>query len=205
MKPLMQMCSRSVVLALGLAAAAAHAQMMTPSSPANVVQLSSSAQQEAVQDWLTVVLTHRAQAADAATVQRQLKTALDNAFRHVRPRVKDGELEVSSGGFTVQPRHNREGQIVGWQGTAELLVQGRDAAGIAATAGDTPGMAVSQMGFSLSRQARQALEEGLRTEAIGRFKTTAQQVARDFGFTGYTLREVTISEGGRILRPARGC
>lgn len=172
-------------------------------APHNVVQLSASAQQEAVQDWLTVVLTHRAQAADAATVQRQLQTALDNALRHVRPRVKEGELEVSSGGFSVQPRHNREGQIVGWQGSAELLVQGRDIARIAATAGDTPGMALSQMHFSLSRQARQALEDGIRSEAIARFKATAQQVVKDFGFSGYTLREVAVSEGGQeyAMRP----
>lgn len=172
-------------------------------APHNVVQLSASAQQEAMQDWLTVVLTHRAQAADAATVQRQLQTALDNALRHVRPRVKEGELEVSSGGFSVQPRHNREGQIVGWQGSAELLVQGRDIARIAATAGDTPGMALSQMHFSLSRQARQALEDGIRSEAIARFKATAQQVAKDFGFSGYTLREVAVSEGGQeyAMRP----
>ena len=172
-------------------------------APHNVVQLSASAQQEAVQDWLTVVLTHRAQAADAATVQRQLQTALDNALRHVRPRVKEGELEVSSGGVSVQPRHNREGQIVGWQGSAELLVQGRDIARIAATAGDTPGMALSQMHFSLSRQARQALEDGIRSEAIARFKATAQQVAKDFGFSGYTLREVAVSEGGQeyAMRP----
>lgn len=188
----------------GPAALLAMAAMITPAvqaqhaAPAhNVVQLSASAEQEAVQDWLTVVLTHRVQAADAAAVQRQLKAAVDLALRHIRPRVQAGDLEVSTGGFTVQPRHSREGQIVGWQGQAELIVQGRDVARIAATAGDTPGMAVSQMGFSLSRQARQALESQMRSEAISRFRDTAQQVAKDFGFTGYTLREVSVMEGGQ--------
>ncbi len=178
-----------------------HAQ--SPVAVHNVVQLSASAQQEAPQDWLTVVLTHRAQAADAATVQRQLKNAVDGALRHIRPRVKEGELEVSSGGFSVQPRHNREGQIIAWQGSADLVVQGRDVARIGATAGDTPGMSVSQMGFSLSRQARQTLEAGMRSEAIARFKASAQQIARDFGFNGYTLREVAVSEGGQdyAMRP----
>lgn len=175
----------------------------SPNPVHNVVQLSASAQQEAPQDWLTVVLTHRAQAADAATVQRQLKNAIDIALRHIRPRVKEGELEVSSGGFSVQPRHNREGQIIAWQGSAELVVQGRDVARMGATAGDTPGMSVSQMGFSLSRQARQSLEAGMRSEAIARFKDSAQQIARDFGFTGYTLREVAVSNGGQdyAMRP----
>lgn len=165
-------------------------------APHNVVQLSASAEQEAAQDWLTLVLTHRVQAADAAAVQRQLKAAVDQALRHIRPRVQAGELEVSTGGFMVQPRHNREGQIVGWQGQAELIVQGRDLARIGSTAGDTPGMSVSSMGFSLSRQARQALETRIRSEAIGRFRETAQQVAKDFGFSSYTLREVSVMEGG---------
>jgi predicted secreted protein len=64
-------------------------------------------------------------------------------------------------------------------------------------------MSVSQMGFSLSRQARQTLEAGMRSEAIARFKDSAQQIARDFGFTGYTLREVAVSEGGQdyAMRP----
>ena len=186
-----------------LLSASAALQAQTSAPVYNVVQLSASAQQETVQDWLTVVLTHQAQAADAASVQRQLKEAADNALRHIRPRVQEGELEVSSGGFTVHPRHDREGQIIGWQGSAELLLQGRDVARIAATAGDTPGMAVAQMSFSLSHQARQALEEGIRSQAIARFKATAQQVAKDFGFSGYTLREVAVSEGGQeyAIRP----
>ena len=48
--------------------------------PRNVVQLSASAQQEAVQDWLTVTLQARHQAPDAGTVQNQLKVALDAAL-----------------------------------------------------------------------------------------------------------------------------
>jgi predicted secreted protein len=172
---------------------------LNPTPAHHVVQLSASAEQEAVQDWLTVVLTHRAQAANPAAVQRQLQAALDQALRHIRPRVQAGELEMHTGGVTVQPRYSHEGQIVGWHGQAELIVQGRGVARIAATAGDTPGMAVSSMAFSLSRHARQALEAQIRSEAIGRFRQTAQQVARDFGFAGYTLREVSVTEGGQEL------
>jgi hypothetical protein len=54
------------ILAAGLTGAAmAHAQMLP--EPRQVVQLSASAQREAVQDWLTVVLAARHQANDAAT------------------------------------------------------------------------------------------------------------------------------------------
>jgi predicted secreted protein len=179
-----------------------HAQTLP--EPRNVVQLSASAQEEVVQDWLTVVLVARHQASDAATVQNQLKLALDRGVSHARARsAAQGGLEVSTGAFSVQPRYNREGQIVGWQGTAELRLQGRDVARVSTTAGDTPGMTVSQMYFSLSREARQNIEADIRGQAIASFKQSAQQVAQDFGFGAYTLREVSISEGANdaMARP----
>ena len=168
--------------------------------PENVVQLSASAQKEVSQDWLTAILAVRAQASDAATVQNQLKSALERALLHARGRVAQG-VEVSTGAFTVQPRYGREGQISGWQGQAELLIQGRDAPRVAQLAGETPGMTVSQMMFSLSREASQQLEAEVRQQAIARFRASAQQVAQDFGFKGYALREVAISEGTAPVMP----
>ncbi len=179
----------------------ALAQTMPMTMPQNVVQLSASAQREVPQDWLTVTLVHRVQAADAAAVQRQLAQAVDAASRSLRPRVRPGELELSSGSFVVQPRYNREGQVAGWQGSAELIVQGRDIAAIGASASQTPGMVVARMGFSLSHAARRALEDELRREAIGRFQQTARSVASDFGFAGFALREVTIGEQGQEMVP----
>ncbi len=175
------------------AAASAQAQMMP--APENVVQLSTTAQQEVVQDWLTAVLVVRHQATDAGTVQNQLKSVLDRALTHARGKAGPG-LDISTGAFMVQPRHGRDGQIVGWQGSAELLLQGRDVARVAALAGDTPGMVVSQMYFSVSRDASQRVEAEVRQQAIARFKTQAQQVAQDFGFKGYSVREVSIGEAG---------
>jgi predicted secreted protein len=161
-----------------------------------VVQLSATAQQAVPQDWLTVVLMHRAQAADAATVQRQLQTTLDLAMRHLKPRAQAGGWQVSTGALGVQPRHSREGQIVGWQGSVEVVLQGQDAAAIGAAASQTPGMSVSQMGFSLSRSGRQALESEMRRDAIARFRAQAQELALALGYSGYRLREVAVSEAG---------
>lgn len=186
-------------IALGFAtwaaiqAGAVAAQTLPP--PENVVQLSASAQEEVAQDWLTAVLVTRHQAPDAGTVQNALKLALDRALTHARGRSGAG-VDVSTGAFHVQPRYGRDGQVTGWHGTAELLVQGRDVARVAALAGDTPGMVVSQMAFSVSREASQRIEADVRRQAIARFRGQAQQVAEDFGFKGYTLREVSIGEAG---------
>jgi predicted secreted protein len=183
----------------GILTASVSATAQVVSTPENVVQLSATAQQEVVQDWLTVVLVVRHQATEASAVQSHLKTALDRALSQARSKAGLG-LEVSTGAFTVQPRHGREGQIVGWQGSAELLLQGRDLAKLAALAGETTGMVVSQMYFSVSREASQRVEADVRQQAIVRFKNQAQQIAQDFGFKGYTVREVAVSEAG--LPPA---
>lgn len=190
-----------LILAAGLTGAAmAHAQMLP--EPRQVVQLSASAQREAVQDWLTVVLAARHQANDAATVQNQLKVSLENALAQARASAQAGAVEVSSGGFTVQPRYGRDGQIAGWQGSAELLLQGRDVAKVSALAGRIPGMTIAQMSFSLSREASRKLEDDVRLEAINQFKTNAASVAKGFGFSGYELREVSVSSGDMpVMQP----
>ena len=190
-----------LVLAAGLTGSVmAHAQMLP--EPRQVVQLSASAQREAVQDWLTVVLSARHQASDAATVQNQLKVSLENALAQARAGAQVGAVEVSSGGFTVQPRYGRDGQIAGWQGSAELLLQGRDVAKVSALAGRISGMTISQMFFSLSKDASRKLEDDVRLEAINQFKANAASVAKGFGFSGYELREVSVSAGDMpVMQP----
>jgi len=163
--------------------------------PHNVVHLSATAQQPVRQDWLTLTLVQRVQGTDPAALQRQLGQSVEAALRQLRPQVRAGEFELGTGQFSLQPRHNPEGQIVGWIGSAELLLQGRDVAALATAAAQVRGLNVAQMAFSLSPQARQQVEASVRSVAIERFRASAQQVARDFGFAGYSLREIAISDG----------
>ncbi|BAO80399.1 predicted periplasmic/secreted protein [Serpentinimonas raichei] len=196
-------------LALGLgllgAGAAAAQVSVNPAAlqplPHNVVQLSATAQQPVRQDWLTLTLAQRVQGADPAALQRQLSQSVEAALRQLRPQVRAGEFELGTGHFSLQPRHDPEGQIVGWIGSAELLLQGRDVAGLATAAAQVRGLNVAQMAFTLSPQARQQVEASVRSAAIERFRASAQQVARDFGFTDYRLREIAISDGEQDFSP----
>lgn len=164
--------------------------------PRNVVQLNAVASREIAQDWLSITMHTRLVAADAAAVQNQLKAVLDQALAHASRQAKPGAVEVSTGGFTVQPRYGKDGQIMGWQGSAELLLQGREYGRLSALAGQLPGMTVAGMSFSLSRDAVNSLEAELRHEAIANFRRNAQAVAQDFGYSGYELREVSIQQAG---------
>ena len=169
------------------------AQAETPAPLANVVQIAASGFREVEQDWLTMRLNTTETGPDAATVQNQLKVALEAALRVARAQAQPGVLEVSSGRFNIYPRYNSSGKINGWQGSTELLLEGRDVARISETAGKISTLTLGSVGFSLSRQASQQLESEVQAQAIERFKARAAEVAKGFGFAGYTLREVSIS------------
>ena len=171
--------------------------------PQNVAQLSASGSVEAPQDLLLVSLTTTREAADAATVQNQLKTALDAAMTEARKAVLPGQMDMRTGAFSLYPRYGRDGKITTWQGSAELVLEGRDFARISATSGKIQTLTVNQATFSLSREQRARLEGEAQAVAIERFKAKASEIARGFGFTGYTLREITVTanDQGYVPRP----
>ena len=151
--------------------------------------LTATAQREVVHDWLTVTLVTRAQGQDAAVVQRQITQVLDQALATVRPHARPGAFEVGTG---VWPRYGKEGQVVGWQGSAQLVLQGRDAARLTQWAGQLPGLVVANLAWGLSTATAQRHEAEVRQEAIAQFRQTAQQIAQGFGFGAYRLREVSV-------------
>jgi predicted secreted protein len=177
--------------ALAAATAAASAQMMPP--PQNVLQLQASGTVEVQQDLLQMNLTTAREGSDPTVVQSQLKTALDAALNEAKRNAQPGQLDVRTGNFALYPRHNRDGRITGWTGTAELVLEGRDFARITQTAGRIQTMTLGGVSFGLSREQRARVENEAQSLAIERFKDKASELARGFGFTGYTLREVAVN------------
>lgn len=188
------------LLALGLAATAAAqtAPAATAAPPQNVLHLSASGQVEVPQDLLTLTLSTTREGADAASVQAELRQAVDSALAEAKQSVEPGQLDARSGSFGVYPRHARDGRISGWQGRAEIVLEGRDFSRITQTAARMSSMTIGGLFFSLSREQRARVEAEAQLQAIERFKQKAAEIAQAFGFGAYTLREVSISssDGG---------
>ncbi|QNP59647.1 SIMPL domain-containing protein [Paenacidovorax monticola] len=182
-------------------ACAAFAQNPSSAAPQNVVQLSATGTVEVEQDLLVLTLGTSKEAADAATVQAQLKQALDAALAEAKRQAQPGQLDVRTGPFGLYPRYNKDGKISGWQGRAELVLEGRDFARITGAAGKIQTMAISQIAFGLSREARAKVEGEAQTQAIEQFKARATELARGFGFSGYTLREVAVNSNEMVPGP----
>lgn len=194
-----------VALSVGMLSVQAFAQTsQTKPQPSNVVSLSATGEADVPQDLLTLSLRTTKEGSTAAVVQGELKAAMDRALSLARAQEKKGLMDVRTGQFSLYPRYGKEGKIAGWQGTAELVLEGTDFALVSGTAGKLDSLTMSSAAFSLSRPARQRLEKEVEAIAIDRFRSRASDVAKGFGFASYELREVSVSsvdEGGMPVNP----
>lgn len=179
-------------LAIFCAAGAAAAEAPPPQ---NVITLAAQASAEVPRDWLSITLAATRDGSDAADVQSQLRQALDAALAEARKAARPGQVELRTGQFAIFARYAPKGGISGWQGSAELVIEGRDLAAISQLAGRLSPLVVTRVVQSLSREAREKVEGDVAAQAIGRFRMRAETYAKQFGFAGYTVREVAVSGG----------
>lgn len=187
--------------ALCMSLGAAFAQNMQAQAPQNVVQLSAAGAVEVQQDLLVLTLSTTRDGKDAAAVQAQLRQALDAAVQEARRQAEPGQMDVRTGQFSLYPRHGQGGQITGWQGSAELVLEGRDFARITGTAARIKSLTIGHVGFGLSRAERSRVEREAQAQAIGNFRAQAADLTKAFGFAGYTLREVAVNSQSAMPGP----
>lgn len=159
----------------------------------NILQFSASAETQVQQDVLVMTLSTSKEGADARVVQNQLQQALDAALTSAKKQAVEGQLDVRTGDFGLSPRQGKDGKITGWQGQTELVLEGKDFAKIAATAASINTLQISNVRFSLSREARDKVRGQVQAEAVQRFRAQAAELARQFGFSSFTLRDVSVN------------
>ena len=157
------------------------------------MQVSASGAVEVQQDLLVLTLGASADGKDAGNVQSQLRQVVDAALQVARRQAEPVQMDVRTGQFSLYPRHGKNGEIAGWQGRAELVLEGRDFGRITATAARIPAMTIAHVGFGLSRSESSRAEREAQLLAIENYKTRAASLAQAFGFGGYVLREVSVS------------
>lgn len=143
-------------------------------------------------DLLSVTLATTREGTDASAVQGQLKQALDTALAEARRVTRPGQLDVQTGNFALYPRYAPKGGITGWQGRAEMIVEGRDTQAITQLAGRIQSLTIARVAYGLSREVRERVEAEVTAQAITRFRERAQSQAQQFGFAGYVIREVQV-------------
>ena len=161
--------------------------------PHNVLSFQSSASTEVAQDQMRITLATTLEGSAAQEVQERLRKAIEAALAQAKPQAAAEKMEVSTGSFRINPRYSKDSRITGWQGYAEIMLEGTDFARITTAAGKVKSLTMNGVSFGLSRQTRAAAEEKAQAQAIEQFKMRAQQLTQAFGFGGYTLREVSVN------------
>jgi predicted secreted protein len=187
-----------------LVALAARAETVPPQG---VLGLSASASVEVTKDLLAVTLSTTKEGADANVVQAQLKEALDAALVEAKKVARPGQLDVQTGNFSIYPRYanatsSAKPTIRGWQGTVELVVEGRDMAAIGQLTGRITTLTIARVSYRLSREASQRVESDISADAIAAFRAKAAAYAKNFGYAGVAVREVTVSTSDAQNSPA---
>ena len=185
----------SLVLVASLASVA-HGETAPPQG---VLGLTANASVEVAKDLLAVTFSTTREGVDANTVQAQLKQALDAALGEAKKAARPGQVDVQTGNFSLYPRYanttgpGRAPTITGWQGSAEIIVEGRDMAAIGQLTARITTMTIARVTYRLSREASQRVEGDVVAGAIGAFRSKAESYARLFGYGGYAVREVSVS------------
>ena len=161
----------------------------------NVVSFQVAATQEVTQDLLSVTLQANREGPQAAEVQAALKQSIETALAEARRAVVPGGLEVRTGYFSINPRYLSNGRISGWQGSAQLVLEGTDTARIAQTAGKLNQLNVVNVSYGLSRAVRVRHESALMAQAIASFRQKADELVKNFGYLSYSLGEVSVQSG----------
>ena len=167
--------------------------------PQGVLGLTANASVEVAKDLLVVTFSTTREGTDANTVQAQLKQALDAALAEAKKAAKPGQVDVQTGNFSLYPRYantpssGRAPTIAGWQGSAELIVEGRDMAAIGQLTGRITTMTIARVAHRLSREANQRVEADIVAEAIAAFRAKATSYAKLFGYGDYAVREVSVA------------
>ena len=155
--------------------------------PQGVVSLSASASVEVPRDLLSVTLTRHARRARRRRGAGALKQALDAALAEARRSRRPGQLEVQTGNFALFPRYGKQNVITGWQGSAELVVEGRDMQAIAALTGritthdDRP-----RRLQPVARTAREGSKASSRPRRSPAIAPRRPSYAKQFGYSGYS-------------------
>ena len=183
---------QTFILAATLSCAVLAARAET-TPPSGVVHISATAAVEVARDLMSVTLSTTREGPDANVVQTALKQALDAALTEARRVAKPGQVDVQTGQFTLQPRYTNKGQASGWQGSAELLVEGRDMPAIAQLTGRISTLTIARVSQGLSRELREKTESDVAAQAIARYRVKAADYAKEFGYSGYLVREVNVS------------
>lgn len=180
----------SAVLGVASVLLSQNLQAATPANTYNQISFSTEVKQTVANDQIKISLTKTAQANDAKAVAKTLTEVINqaNTIAKQYPNVK-----AKTGQQSTYPRYSNSGKILGFTGSISLELTSQDFE----QAGDLVAklqslMAVDNIEFKVSDEAKKEVEQSLMKQVAKRFQDEAKTVSLAFGAKDYKIVQVSL-------------
>jgi predicted secreted protein len=189
-------------LALALAGthalAAADTALVVPATPS--VSVTGAATATIQNDRMQATLRSEAEHANPATAASEANARMQKAL--ARAKATPG-VEAKSAGYSTWQMWEK-GRPTRWKVVQSVSLTGNDFATIAALVSrlqDEDGLLVTNIGFSVSPDARRKAEDALMREAIRSWQQRAATAAEALGFPGWRAGRLNVVTGDMAPAP----
>ena len=181
----------ALVLATALPAAAE-----TDTLHYNMIEFAESANLEITRDTMTAYFSIASEGKDRATVNK----AFQKKFNDFNKVVQNNKLQTEILNRSASPRYeynNGKRIQTGWEEIASFKVESKDFDAINRLIDETLQTAtLNRIGFSISKEKREAAVDQVSKAAILRFKDRAQDLAKTLGFSNYKIVKLNLGHIG---------
>ncbi len=181
----------TLVLATALPAAAE-----TDTLHYNMIEFAESANLEITRDTMTAYFSIASEGKDRATVNK----AFQKKFNDFNKAVQNNKLQTEILNRSASPRYeynNGKRIQTGWEEEAVFKVESKDFDAINRLIDETLQTAtLNRIGFSISKEKREAAVDQVSKAAILRFKDRAQDLAKTLGFSNYKIVKLNLGHIG---------
>lgn len=166
-----------------------------------VVQLHAQASREVTADTARMQLEYERDGSDPGKLSEMASRAVAAAIEKAKSYPK---VNAFSDGFSVNPRHDKNGTATGWQVRAAVMLDSKDFGAVSKLAQELSGsgLTIGSLSTYLSAESRRHVEDSLVPQAIKAFEHDAQTAAQAFGASHSQLCSATVNrQGGGMPRP----
>ena len=185
------------ILAALILATALPAAAETDTLHYNMIEFAESANLEITRDTMTAYFSIASEGKDRATVNK----AFQKKFNDFNKAVQNNKLQTEILNRSASPRYeyNNNGKRIqtGWEEEAVFKVENKDFDAINRLIDETLQTAtLNRIGFSISKEKREAAVDQVSKAAILRFKDRAQDLAKTLGFSNYKIVKLNLGHIG---------
>ena len=185
------------ILAALILATALPAVAETDTLHYNMIEFAESAHLEITRDTMTAYFSIASEGKDRATVNK----AFQKKFNDFNKAVQNNKLQTEILNRSASPRYeyNNNGKRIqtGWEEEAVFKVENKDFDAINRLIDETLQTAtLNRIGFSISKEKREAAVDQVSKAAILRFKDRAQDLAKTLGFSNYKIVKLNLGHIG---------